>query len=70
MDPDVGHTDGSSFSNLCILEGIEVVFDVNNGCLLDRDSKERIWLRRFCGFWFWGLVGSRWAARSGWGNTL
>jgi len=66
----MGHTDGGGFSNFCMLEGIEVVLDVNNGCLLDGDSKERIWLRGLGGLWFWGLVGGGWTARCGWGNAL
>ena len=70
IDSDMGHTDGRGISNLCVLEGIEVVLDVNNGCLLDGDSKERIWLRGLGGFWFGGLVGSRRTACCGWGNAL
>jgi hypothetical protein len=66
----MGRTNGRGFSNLCVLEGIEIVLDVNNGCLLDRDSKERVWLRGLGGLWFWGLIGSRRTARRGRGNAL
>lgn len=68
--PEMGHTDGRGFSHFRVLEGVEVVLDVYNGRLLDRDSKEWIWLRGLCGFWFWRLVSSRWAARGSWGNAL
>ena len=30
-DPEMRRTDGRGFSNLCVLEGVEVVLDVNNG---------------------------------------
>lgn len=40
----IGHTDGGGFSNFCVLEGIEVVLDVYNGRLLDRDTEKRVWL--------------------------
>ena len=70
QNPAVGRTDGGGFNNFCVLEGVEVVLDVHDGCLLCRDSKERVWLRRLGGFWFWRLVGSRWAARGGWGDAL
>ena len=64
------HTDGRGFSDLRVLEGVEVVLDVHDRRLLDRDSEERVWLQRLSGFWFWGLVGSRWATRSSRGNAL
>lgn len=58
LDRATGHTDGRGLSNLCVLEGVEVVLDVYDGCLLDRDPEEWIRFRRLGGFWFWGLVGS------------
>jgi hypothetical protein len=42
QNPTMGHTDGRGFSNFCVFEGVEVVLDMHNGCLLDRDSKERV----------------------------
>ena len=41
-NPTMGHTDGRGFSNFCVFERVEVVLDMHNGCLLDRDSKERV----------------------------
>jgi len=70
IDLEMAHTDGRGVSNFCVFEGVEVVLDVNNCCLLDRDSKERIRLHGLGRFWFWRLVGSRRTARRGWGNAL
>lgn len=63
-------TDGGGFGNLCVLEGVEVVLDVNDGRFLDRNSEERIWLHGLGGFWLRGLIGSRRAVRSGRRNAL